>query len=96
MGKTKASLSLLLVAVSLHMVSAEAVEVASLSIGDDFNLAADPNRSSLIIPVSNLNRGYLEEAEIAIGTVLKSYHFAKYDYHAYNETHNGVYININK
>ena len=33
---------------------------------------------------------------MSIGTVLKSYHFAKYDYHDYNETHNGVYININK
>ena len=92
----KTSLSILLVAVSLHIVSAEGVEVASLSSVDDFTFAGDPGRSQVTVPVLNLNKGYLEEAEISIGTILKSYHFAKYDYHDYNETHDGVYISMNK
>ena len=33
---------------------------------------------------------------MAIGTILKSYHFSKYDYHDYNETHNGIYLNVNR
>lgn len=48
------------------------------------------------LPKSNSKRGYLEENEIAIGTILVSHHFKKYDYHDYNETHNGVYINVNR
>lgn len=40
--------------------------------------------------------GFLEENQIAFGTILKSRHFNKYDYHDYNEDHNGVYLNINR
>jgi len=96
MTKMKVSLSILLVAVSLHTVSAEATEVASISTVEDFTSVGYPNPSSLTVSASNINGGYLEEAEIAIGSILKSYHFSKYDYHDYNETHDGVYININK
>lgn len=96
MTKMKVSLSILLVAVSLHTVSAEATEVASISTVEDFTSVGYPNPSSLTVSASNINGGYLEEAEIAIGTILKSYHFSKYDYHDYNETHDGVYINVNK
>jgi hypothetical protein len=39
--------------------------------------------------------GFLERADIAIGSLLSSHHFSKVSYHDYNETHNGVYININ-
>jgi len=78
------------------MVSAQGEEVASISTVDDFTLVGYPNPSPVAVPASNLSGGYLEEAEIAIGTILKSYHFSKYDYHDYNETHDGVYININK
>lgn len=45
---------------------------------------------------SHVERGFLEENKIAIGTVLKSHHFDKYDYHDYNESHNGIYLNINR
>ena len=87
---------LLFVAVSLHMVSAEGVEVASMSTVDDFTLLGNPDPPPVGVPLSNRSQGYLEEAEIAIGTILKSYHFSKYDYRDYNETHNGIYINVNK
>lgn len=48
-------------------------------------------------PVVPLSSGILEKSEIAIGTILKSYHFDKdrYDYHDYNETHDGVYLTVN-
>jgi len=96
MGKIKISLFILLVALSPHMVSAEGVDVAGVSTVDNITLAANTIQSPVTAPVLNLNRGYLEETEIAIGTILKSYHFNKYDYHDYNESHGGVYINLNK
>lgn len=43
----------------------------------------------------NLNRSFLTQNKIAIGTVLQSHHFDKYDYYDYNESHNGIYLNIN-
>ena len=96
MVEMKASLSILLIAVSLHIVSAGATEVASISTVDDFTLVGNPNPSpATVISASYLKKGYLEEAEMSIGTILKSYHFSKYDYHDYNETHNGLYINMN-
>ncbi len=96
MTKMKVSLSILLVAVSLHTVSAEATEVASISTVEDFTSVGYPNPSSLTVSASNINGGYLEEAEIAIGIILKSRHFSKYDYLDYNDTHDGVYINVDK
>lgn len=43
------------------------------------------------------SEGLLEDISIAIGTILKSHHFDKdkYDYHDYNESHDGVYLRIN-
>ena len=37
--------------------------------------------------------GYLEESNVAVGTIMKSHHFSAYNY---NETHNGIYLNINR
>ena len=96
MGKTILSLFTLLVTVSLHMVSAEELEVANISIDDNFALVSVSNSPPVTPLTPNLNRGYLEDTEIAIGTILKSYHFSKYDYHDYNESHKGVYIKMNK
>ena len=59
-------------------------------------LESDSYRLTEPLPKSHIKRGFLEENEIAIGTILASHHFNKYDYHDYNETHNGVYININR
>lgn len=97
LGKMKASLSILLVAVSLYIVSSEAAEVTVISIVDDVTMAGESNLSPVMtLPTINLTKGYLEEAELAIGAIIKSYHFSKYDYHDYNEIHNGVYISLNK
>ena len=37
--------------------------------------------------------GFLEESDVAIGTIMKSHHFKAYDY---NENHNGFYIRVNQ
>jgi len=37
--------------------------------------------------------GFLEESDIAVGTIMKSHHFSNLNL---NETHNGLYININR
>jgi len=92
--KIKISLFILLVALSPHMVSAEGV--AGASPVANITLSGNAIQSPVTAPVLNLNKGYLEDTEIAIGTVLKSYHFKKYDYHNYNENHDGVYINLNR
>ena len=96
MGNMKTSLSILLVAVSLYIVSSEAAEDTVISMVDDTILVGESNLSPVIIPTTNFTKGYLEEAELAIGAIFRSYHFSKYDYHDYNETHNGVYISLNK
>ncbi len=36
--------------------------------------------------------GYLEESDVALGTIMRSHHFSDYDY---NETHQGLYLSIN-
>ncbi len=48
-------------------------------------------------PVLSSSKGVLENNDIAIGTILKSYHFDKdkYDYHDYNESHDGLYLTVN-
>ncbi len=43
---------------------------------------------------SRTTKGFLENTEIAIGTILKSHHFD--DEYDYNESHDGLYININR
>lgn len=53
------------------------------------NIDLEPYR----VPSSNRQgqRGYLEEARIRIGTILKSHHFTSDDY---NETHDGIYLSV--
>ena len=93
MDKIKIILPILVVALSPRVVAAEGVEVASISTVDEITLAGDRNQAPVTAPVLNINGGYLEESEIAIGTILKSYHFSnKFS----NETHNGVYISMNE
>lgn len=43
---------------------------------------------------SRTAKGFLENTEIAIGAILKSHHFD--DEYDYNDTHDGLYININR
>ena len=51
------------------------------------NLELDPYQ----VPSTSRQRGYLEEARISIGTILKSHHFTNDDY---NETHDGIYLSV--
>jgi hypothetical protein len=51
------------------------------------NLEIDPYQ----VPSSTRKRGYLEEARISIGTILKSHHFTNNDY---NESHEGIYLSV--
>lgn len=44
--------------------------------------------------ISPSRKGFLQDADIAIGTILKSHHFD--DDYDFNETHNGLYINIDR
>ena len=49
-------------------------------------------------PIDSVNGGsgaLLENADIAIGSVLKSHHFNRYSHLDYNETHNGLYLAVN-
>ena len=58
--------------------------------------------STEVVPDASMEQGasssdsFLSRNKIAIGTILKSHHFDKYDYHDYNETHDGVYLNVNR
>ena len=84
---------ILLVSVSLNAAASEGEEDADIStsaLGLDIEPYSSPTTSS------PSKRGYLEETKIAIGTIIKSHHFNKYDRRDYNESHNGAYININK
>ncbi|MCP4432061.1 MAG: hypothetical protein GY806_13870 [Gammaproteobacteria bacterium] len=84
---------ILLVSVSLNTGASEGEENANISTSA---LSLDNEPYSSPKTSSPSKRGHLEETKIAIGTILKSHHFDKYDYHDYNESHNGIYININK
>jgi len=63
----------------------EAIQLAANSFNGDINAYRAQ------IPVAK--RSYLETTRLAIGTILKSHHFARNDY---NETHNGIYLNIDR
>ena len=45
------------------------------------------------MPILTGKKGYLDTTKLALGTILKSHHFNGGDY---NETHNGIYLNIEK
>lgn len=64
------------------------INTSALSPQDQLHIS-----SQTVLPENN---GLLERNKFAIGTILTSRHFDKYDYHDYNETHNGIYLNINR
>ena len=51
------------------------------------NLGSDQYQLS----ATNRNKGLLETTKITIGSIYKSHHFKDDDY---NETHNGIYVNV--
>ena len=88
-------LLILFVALSFNAGAAENGDSEDLSTS-----ALDPAIAPYISPISSSppERGFLEENTLAIGAIVKSHHFDKdkYDYHDYNEYHNGVYLSINR
>jgi len=48
--------------------------------------------SILLLFSTSAFAGYLEESDVALGTIMPSHHFSDYDY---NETHQGLYLSIN-
>ena len=95
MGKFTAISLMLYVALSMQVASAERIEVASLSSSNESALQDISYQTPTAFQSSSLNRGFLEESDLAIGSILKSRHFRKVDYYNYNETHGGIYINVN-
>ncbi len=82
---------LFLIVLSLYTGVSQGQEIASLTT-NILEIDTYPYR----LPILNNTKGYLEKTKISVGTIIKSHHFSKYDHHDYNESHNGVYININK
>ena len=68
---------------------------AGVSQGQEFhnfsNSALDIETGLFRLPILNDKKGLLEVTDLAIGTLLKSHHFNNDDY---NESHNGIYLNI--
>jgi len=78
----------ILITLSLLGGTCRGEEVSQLA-ANAFN--ADINAYSAQLSIDR--RGYLETTKISIGTILKSHHFAR---NGYNETHNGIYLNIDR
>jgi hypothetical protein len=100
MAKMKASLIILLVALLLNAVSTQRVEAGVIlesvvvSMVDDATLVSKPyEKPQVTVSATSSKKGILEESEMAIGTILNSYHFSSYDF---NETHGGLYISMNQ
>lgn len=83
---------ILLISMSLNAVAGEEHKDAATTVSA-LNPETEPyDTSNPVLPAS---RRTLENSDIAIGTILRSYHFDKYDYHDYNETHEGLYLTVN-
>ena len=83
----------LLISISLNSFAADNEGPEKISTS-----ALDKSTQPYISPKSSSTskNGFLEENKIAIGTILTSRHFKKYDYYDYNETHNGAYLTLNR
>ncbi len=90
----KKILGIFLISVSLNAVAGEEQSGSETAVSA-LSPELEPYDSSA--PASPSSKKALENSKIAIGTILKSYHFDKdkYDYHDYNESHDGVYIVVN-
>lgn len=88
-------LAIFLISVSLNAVAGEEHEGSETEVSA-LSPELEPYDSS--VHASQSSKKSLENSEIAIGTILKSYHFDKdkYDYHDYNENHDGIYFVVNR
>lgn len=77
-----------LMSLSLYAGGVKGQNVAGYAPG-----ALDLGIASYRRPGMGARRGYLEESEIAFGTILKSHHFVSGDF---NETHNGAYLRVDR
>ncbi|MCP4935779.1 MAG: hypothetical protein GY927_16620 [bacterium] len=84
----KQTVCVFLIALSLYTGASQGQEIASVTTSA-LNFEINPYR----VPILNNKKGFLEKTSIAIGTILKSHHFNNKDY---NETHNGLYVSIDK
>ena len=97
--KMKTRLFVFLAVVLLLAISAQRVEAGVfsesvvVSMVEDSKLVIEPEQQQVTITATSSKKGILEESEMAIGTILNSYHFSSYDF---NETHGGVYISMNQ
>ena len=96
MSRIKSVFLFLLTMLVSFMVNAQGLdlEVSPYELG--YAQENDSYQSPAIFNVSSVKQRYLEHAEMAIGTILRSHHFSKYDYHDYNESHNGIYLSFNE
>lgn len=81
-----------LIAASLNAVAAEEHKDSATTVSALTPEVEPYDTSELVLPSS---RRTLESNDIAIGTILRSYHFNKYDYHDYNDSHDGLYLMVN-
>ena len=81
---------LLLVLLSIFAGVSHAEEIAALAPGLS---TVESNAERL--PASTYQTADRPRARISIGTILRSYHYGKYDEYDINESHNGLYFNIN-
>ncbi len=78
----------LLMSLSLYAGIVKGQDVAGYMAG-----AVDLGIETYRRPGAETRKGYLEETEIAFGTILKSHHFVSGDF---NETHNGAYLRVDR
>ena len=81
----------LLVSVSLSAFGSEDAENSDITTSA---LTPEIEAYSPSQPLPQSKKGVLEKTKITLGTIIKSHHFKEYDYQDFNESHNGIYINI--
>lgn len=88
MNGLKQIISILVIALSFCAGTCRGEENTQLAVN-----ATNADFNAYRAQVAGRKRGYLETSRFAIGTILKSHHFARNNY---NETHNGIYLNIDQ
>ena len=82
----KLIIKLLPIALLLYISVSKGYEFDGIS-NNAFSLGSDQYQMS----ATKRNKGLLETTKITIGSIYKSHHFKNEDY---NETHNGIYVNV--
>ena len=83
----------LLVALSLYTSASQGeadTDIVTSALSPEF----DAYISSYPASTRSSTKGFLEETKMAVGVLLTSHHFKKYDDYDYQESNNGIYLNI--